>query len=171
MSSTYEKIATNTLGSNQNSITFSSIAGTYTDLILICSYRDTRAQTYSYPKIQVNSDTGSNYSQTSLYGDGSSAASNRASNATSIQIYEGAGDNSTASIFAPFVIQFQNYSNTTTNKTILIRGNNTSGAAGNVLSAQVGLWRSTSAINAITIIGDTQIATGSTFTLYGIKAE
>ena len=35
MASTYEKIATTTLGSATASYTFSSISGTYTDLILI----------------------------------------------------------------------------------------------------------------------------------------
>jgi hypothetical protein len=170
MPATYENIATTTLGSNQSDVTFSAISSSYTDLILVCSYRDTRAQTYSYPKIQVNADTGSNYSQTNLFGDGSTASSNRQSNATSIQIYEAPGANATANVFSPLIIQFNNYSNSTTNKTILIRGNNTGGGAGTVLSAQVGLWRSTSAITSIKILGDTQIASGSVFTLYGIKA-
>ena len=35
MTATYEKIATTTLGSSQASVTFSSISGSYTDLVLI----------------------------------------------------------------------------------------------------------------------------------------
>jgi hypothetical protein len=58
-----------------------------------------------------------------------------------------------------------NYSNTTTYKTSLVRTNN------DRVAAVVNLWRSTAAITTIkleeVVTGD--IATGSTFTLYGIK--
>jgi len=60
-----------------------------------------------------------------------------------------------------------NYANSTTNKTVLSRGNNT----GNHTIAYVGLWRSTAAITSMLLgtTGSTWMA-GSTFTLYGIKA-
>ena len=63
------------------------------------------------------------------------------------------------------IAQFQNYSNTTTYKTMLSRAN----AAGYV-QARVNLWRSTSAINTIKISGQSGMTfnTGCTFTLYGI---
>ena len=65
------------------------------------------------------------------------------------------------------IVQFQNYSNTTTYKTVLSRGNN----ASNLVEAFVGLWRSTSAITAIDIKTQSgNFSIGSTFTLYGIKA-
>ena len=35
MTATYEKIATTTLGSTQTSTTFSSIASTYTDIVIV----------------------------------------------------------------------------------------------------------------------------------------
>jgi hypothetical protein len=60
-----------------------------------------------------------------------------------------------------------NYSNTTTNKTILIRSNEPN----NYVVAIVGLWRSTSAIDQVRIYGDQgNLATGTSVTLYGIKA-
>ena len=61
-----------------------------------------------------------------------------------------------------------NYANTTTNKTVLLRNNNTAFGT----EAQVGLWRSTSAINTIKLYLDRAeyYVVGSTFTLYGIKA-
>ena len=37
MAITYEPIATNTLGSAAASVTFSSISGTYTDLVVVVS--------------------------------------------------------------------------------------------------------------------------------------
>ena len=64
-------------------------------------------------------------------------------------------------------IQIMNYSNTTTYKTALSRSNN----ANTGTDAIVGLWRSTAAINSIVVlISGNQFATGSTFTLYGIKS-
>jgi hypothetical protein len=65
-------------------------------------------------------------------------------------------------------MQIQNYSNTTTNKTALIRDN----FATYGTFARVALWRSTSAITSITLtMSSSTFATGSQFTLYGIKAE
>ena len=65
-------------------------------------------------------------------------------------------------------INIQNYSNATTYKTTLGRGANTPA----LTMATVGLWRNTSAITTITYsVTANTFATGSTFTLYGIKAE
>lgn len=160
--STYTPIYTNTLGSSSSSITISSIPTTYTDLILVIA-----TPSVAGPNCRINvgngsTDTGSNYSFTQLYGDGSSAASLRQSNQT--WGYGGVlGANSNT------IIQFQNYSNTTTNKTWIARGS----APGAYVDAVVNLWRSTAAINRIQVTSDTAgtYAVGTTLTLYGIKAE
>jgi hypothetical protein len=153
--STYTPIASQTLGSAAASITFSSIPQGYTDLILIVSAGET-VTNYSY-SIVLNSDTSSNYSYTQMYGNGSSASSNRGSNETKVSLY---GINSGTSI-----VQFQNYSNTTTYKSALSRGGNNA----NVV-VRAHLWRSTSAINSMLITADgTSFTTGSTFSLYGIQ--
>lgn len=161
MPATYEPIATTTLGSDSASITFSSITGTYTDLILIDNARTATGGGDSELQLQFNSDTGSNYSTTYLYGDGSSAASSRASNQSSIWISRA---NETAGLG---ITHIQNYSNSTTYKTVLSRGNSTS-----YVFAWVGLWRSTNAITSMVIkrSGGLNLKAGSTFTLYGIKA-
>ena len=158
MPSTYEPIATTTLGSAQASVTFSSITGSYTDLII--SYNAT-SSIEQQNFLRFNGDTGSNYSRTFMAGDGSSATSNRSSNGTSLL--------GPFSVFVPTVnlIQIQNYSNTTTFKTTLIR----SGAANNSTIATVGLYRSTSAITSVLI--STTAGTfdsGTVFTVYGIKS-
>lgn len=160
MALTYDKIATTTLGSAQSTVTFSSISGSYTDLVLIIaggSTSGTQAVTF-----QFNSDTGSNYSRTILYGNGTSAASIRDSNQTSsaIGLLSDTGQGNT-------IFQIMNYSNSTTYKTVLSRGN----SAGDQLRAGVGLWRSTAAITSITLaLQANSFTSGSTFTLYGIKA-
>jgi hypothetical protein len=164
--STYSTIATHTIPSDTSSYTFSSIPSTYTDLILVVNYRDTRTEIYAYPRLTFNGDNTTNYSMTMLTGDGTSATSSRNTSIAYIQFFEMAGDTATANVYSPAIIQIQNYSNTTTNKTCLIRDSN----SGTNVAAQVGLWRSTSAISSLTITSGFQIKAGSSFTLYGIAA-
>lgn len=162
MASTYEKIATTTLGSNSATIEFTSISGSYTDIVLILSAKASGGNMDAW--IQVNSDTGSNYSFTTLRANGSTVTSDRYTNQTS-----GYGDLSgyiNTINFNVEIIQFMNYSNTTIYKTFLSRAS----TAGNGLDAIVNLWRSTSAITSIKLSGSQNYATGTTATLYGIKA-
>jgi hypothetical protein len=168
MTATYEKIATTTLGSAQASVTFSTISGSYTDLVLVINWGESTSGDNSF--LRFNSDTGSNYSNTELYGTGSSAGSQRRSNATFMDINRAIGGDGT-NIYSNAIINIQNYSNTTTYKTALLRSNLATGTYPGV-DAFVGLWRSTSAITSITILpASNNLLSGSTFTLYGIKAE
>jgi hypothetical protein len=161
--STYTPIATTTLGSSQSTVTFNSFSG-YTDLVLVTTAKTTSGSNDAV--IRFNSDSGSNYSSTFLSGTGSSAVSARATNAT--YAFLDSYGWVTSSDFNVSVTQIMNYSNSTTFKTVLARGNNA--AAG--VDAIVSLWRSTSAITSITILlaGSLSFATGSTFTLYGIAS-
>lgn len=159
MPKTYEPIATTTLGSNQTSVTISSIPATYTDLVLI-------AQVQTLPSggslaVQLNSDTGTNYSYTRLYGNGTTATSDRTANTTAILSFG-------ASTLNPvtYILQLQNYSNATTYKTAISRVSN----SGEFVASIVGLWRNTAAVTTMTINAiTTNFPAGSTFTLYGIK--
>jgi hypothetical protein len=165
MTTTYEKIATTTLSVASDSCIFTSISGSYTDLILV-SAPITQGNGYSL-NIILNGDTGTNYSCTRLYGDASAAYSDRASNtANSLGSF---GIASSTGIVQPIITQIQNYSNTTTYKTFLTRLNSPS--PDNYVSAIVSLWRSTSAITSVEFKTSGSIGSGSVFTLYGIKAE
>ena len=157
MAVTYEKIATTTLSSATASVTFSSISGSYTDLVLVTNgYCGA-----DYYTLRVNSDSGTNYSRTNLYVNGGAVSSRDTSVA---QTYGSIGDSSTN--IGGSIHHFMNYSNTTTYKTILRRGGSNSVYAP---QAEVSLWRSTSAINAISMTaGSGNFASGSTFTIYGI---
>jgi hypothetical protein len=169
--STYSPIATTTLGSNQTTITYSSISASYTDLLLVIAGRGTRTGNTVDTLLRYNSDSGSNYSYTHLYGDGSSAASDRASNQTSATAGFWIPAASTSSgIFSAMTLHIFNYSNTTTNKTSIVRESQQSNTGG-LPGASVSLWRNTAAINRIDLsLGVGDWATGSTFTLYGISA-
>lgn len=167
MTATYEPIATTTLGSDTATVDFTSISGSYTDLVIVGNLGITSSQ---YPWIRFNSDTGSNYSTTDIYGNGTSALSSRESNAVRIWISLDVPFSST--VASNFIVNIQNYSNSTTYKTALSRANN----AASGVTATVGLWRSTAAITSITLGArgggvDRNLVSGSTFTLYGIKSE
>lgn len=165
MAATYEPIATTTLGSSQSSVTFSSISGSYTDLIAVFNGSNDGTTQYFLQVGNGSIDTGSNYSTTVLDGNGSSAASGRYTNDTvgiRADYYATGGGNKKMSIF-----QLNNYSNSTTYKTVLVR----SALPATEVVATVGLWRSTSAINIVRFTCTSgYYETGSTFTLYGIKA-
>lgn len=166
---TYTPIATTTLGSNQTTVTFSSISTAYTDLVVV--FVPASSSGTNGVRVRVGNgslDTGSNYSGTYLNGNGTSAISNRDSNASQFQ-FNNSGTTTTLGNQVS-IMHFLNYSNTTTYKTFLARNNS---ASANVEQA-VGLWRSTSAINIIAFNINTfgsstgDFITGSTFTLYGI---
>ena len=161
MASTYEKIATTTLGSATASYTFSSISGTYTDLILIL-VGSTSGGAYSVQVGNGSVDTGNNYSRTFIYGDGTTAGSGKTANLSGFII------NSGVTSFQTSIMNFMSYSNTSTYKTLLIRGNDVVSST----AATSSIWRSTSAINTIKIFGygGVNLDSGSTFTLYGIKS-
>jgi hypothetical protein len=160
--SAYEVISTQTLGTAAATVTFSSIPQTYTDLVLITNGVQSANQ---YVAIRFNGDTASNYSQTRLYGDGSTATSDRQTSATFGRLSVGDPTNRFAIIASIF-----NYTNATTYKTWLSRTN----IANNYVGAVAGLWRITpvaiTSLAVLTTTADT-FSVGSTFTLYGVKAS
>lgn len=163
--STYTPLATTTLANNTTTyIEFTSISGNYTDLVLIWSGQAYSA-TGNYLYLQFNGDTGTNYSTTYLTGNGSAASSGRFANRSNFNIDYNA--NPINGEITNRIIQLNDYSNSTTYKTGIVRSNRASGGT----DAIVGLWRSTSAITTIKLtIDQNYFASGTTFTLYGIKA-
>lgn len=163
---TYEPITTTTLGSAQTSVTFSSISGSYTDLVLIANFG---TSAIDYVQIVLNSDTTvSNYSGTYILGGGTSAATGRYTGANGAYWLGGSTQTSTTTGESIGKYMFLNYSNTTTFKTVLQRADTPSTGIGSM----VGLWRNTAAITSIKfqIVNGQTINSGSTFTLYGISA-
>jgi hypothetical protein len=158
---TYTPIASTTMTTASPSITFSNISGSYTDLRLICTLQNINANS---PYLRFNGDTSSNYSQTYLEGNGSTAVSARGANQTFgyINLNSDPGNNGF------IIVDIMNYANTTTFKTYLANASN----AGNAVDVVVGTWRSTSAISTILIASSNggNYAVGSKATLYGILA-
>ena len=154
---TYTPIATTTLGSAAASYTFSSINGSYTDLVLVIQGTWSGVD-YEAVALQFNGDTGSNYSRTLLSGNGSTASSSREATSN----WGALGIDQSNSIF-----HIMNYSNVTTYKTVISRAN----SASYQTRTTVGLWRSTSAITSVLAkMASANFSAGTTFTLYGIAA-
>ena len=162
MPQTYESIATQTLSPTATTVTFSSIPSTYTDLVVVCAYN--RVSGGNNISMRLNGDT-TNYSETYIEGDGTNVVSGRNANDSNMRIAFIVGGTGTSQ--STMIINLQNYSNTTTYKTVLTRYSEGSTGVG----ASVGLWRSTASINSVEIgCAGINFATGSTFTLYGIAA-
>ena len=164
--STYVALATTTTTTSTASVTFSSISGAYTDLIVVANLAQSAGS--NSLRFRLNGDTGSNYSETYLRGDGTSATSGRDSSVSSGYACDTPGN---TSFNLMCIFHIMNYSNTTTYKTTLGRGSN----AAIETDAVVSLWRSTAAVTSVQFaLGSTfpsnNMASGSTFTLYGIAA-
>lgn len=163
---TYEPIATTTLGSAASSITFSSIPSTYTDLRVVLTWKVNSA---NITRIRFNSISTTTYSATYLYGNGTTAGSDKQTNLTYIDAgWNAVGDTQ------PALTTFDIFSYTgSTNKTVLATQSGDMNGSGSV-DRIVGLWRSTSAITDIQLapVGTPSVtfSAGTTATLYGIKA-
>lgn len=166
MAVTYEPLATTTLGSAQSTVTFSSISSAYTDLILIIQGRNTSSTTNYDLYLRFNSDTGTNYSSTRMYGQGSSVSADLLQNWSSV--WNGYWYGTSSADLSMTVTHIQNYANTNFFKPCITRQYAVNHNSNFITNA---MWRSTSAINTITLsLAATNFDTGSTFTLYGIKA-
>jgi hypothetical protein len=163
MATTYEPIATYTTTGSVSTYTFSSIPSTYTDIVVIGNFQLSAATAL---RGRVNGDTASNYSLTNITGSGTAATSGRETSVTN-WILGGFQIGASANYDNTLVAHYMNYANTTTNKTVVNRFN----SASKETMANVNLWRSTAAINSITLyVASGNFVNGSTFTLYGIKA-
>lgn len=164
MATTYEPIATQTLGSAAASITFSSIASTYTDLRLVIVPTTSSVTNLA---MRFNNDTAGNYSATQLGGDGGTATSTAGVNLTRINwTYSGATSITIPNLYTADIFSYAG----STFKTVLqssYQDRNGTGWIENIVS----LWRSTTAINSILIFPTAgTLSIGTTATLYGIKA-
>lgn len=156
---TYEPIATYTAPSAQASYTFSSIPSTYTDLVVVVNGASASGTGAMW--LQFNNNTGTNYSDTFLQGNGSTATSVRDTSVAALYF----GYHSTNQ--SVWIANLQSYANTAIYKTALAR----SSGASDYAAAAVGLWRLASAIDTVKVSNTSgSFATNTTFTLYGIRA-
>lgn len=163
MPATYEPIATQTLGSATSTITFSSIPSTWTDLKLVVV--GTSSVDNVNFNMRFNGDSATNYSLTSLQGDGSNPSSGRSSNVAQI-FMSYSGYRSTVPHMT--TINIFSYAGSA-NKTCFITGSEDRNGAGSA-DVRAAVWRSYSPITSISVFTQSgNLNVGTTATLYGIK--
>jgi hypothetical protein len=170
---TYVKIASQTLSSDTATVTFSNIPQGYTDLYLVSSARGS-----GHLYCRINGDSSALYSNTGIFfrrNDGNSAdesGSEKNTGQTLVRLTPYTYLPNASLTFATNTANFMNYSNNSIFKTVLSRSSGTPSAQYVGVEQSVNLYRSTSPITSLTfgIQGGSNILSGTTFTIYGIKA-
>jgi hypothetical protein len=161
MATTYEPIATTTLGTAATTITLSSIPATYTDLRLIMTGTSAGSADLFFRFNGVT--TGTLYSTTRIDGEGATVSS--AASTSQNQITTSATFGTTSPIMA--ILNLFSYAGST-NKTCLWDASADQNGSG-TKRVGVGLFRSTSAITSISVFsGGTNMDVGTKISLYGI---
>lgn len=175
----YDSIASTTLSSTSNTITFSGISQTYAHLELRIFNKVTRSGTSDNLYLNVNGDTGNNYAMTSVartYGASPAVAYNTGADQY-IVFPDALPAGNQTDIFGYAVIRLTDYTKT---KWKAVDGYwgwctafaqagfaNVNGRVGYTTAA----WKNTSAITSITITTSAPtFQTGCIFALYGIKS-
>ena len=167
----YDSLATVTVPSGGlASVVFAGIPTGYTHLQIRGIYRTDRATFPDYFKVRYNSDSGSNYSQHQIDGNGSTATSSGAANTDHAQWAGVASTVATSSVFGGGVFDLLDYANVNKYKTNRSLSGYDSNGSGRILF-ESGAWRNTAAVNSITIISGSgsTILQYSSFALYGVR--
>lgn len=171
MPTTYIAIATTTVGSGgAANIEFTSIPGTYTDLLLKYSLRATTTGAVSRGVIVTLNNNTSSYSGRYLQGDGSSVTTG--SNPTGTDDFyagECTAAGATSNTFGNQEFYIANYAGSDY-KSISVDAVAETNATTQYMSLTANLWSNTAAITSIKLIPSSDnFAQYSTATLYGIS--
>ena len=169
MANTYTLIQSQTLASTIVSVTFSSIPGTYTDLVLKSAIRTTGGSVAERVDITFNAST-SGYSSTRLVGSGSASSSGRLSSQPAIPSYYDVASSATANTFSNGELYIPSYT-ASQNKPMSESNVTENNATLAYITALADLWSNTAAITSMTLTDGSGglFAIGSSFYLYGIK--
>lgn len=174
----FESIATATLSSPSNTITFSSIPSGYSSLHLRGLLQgDTDTGSWW---VRFNGDTSlSNYASHSLEGYAYSSAQSviaqsgvgTSSGCAASNQNGGIAWSAGTNVFTAAIIDIHNYASTTQNKTVRVFSGTEQNSTIDSICLASGLWLSTSAITSLTIVmsGSRNFAVNSRFALYGVK--
>ena len=156
-------IESKTLGTAQAAIEFTSIPGTFTDLVLLCSARTTEAVLVSSLFLTLNDNT--SITTRTLLGSGSGVASQTPGNVAGYA----SGASSTSNTFGNNTMYFPNYSITATKSYSVDSVTENNGVDGYQFIV-AGVWNgSTSPITKISIApSGANLAAGTIFSLYGV---
>jgi hypothetical protein len=166
--SSYESIATTTLGSSTGSITFSSIPSTYTHLQLrILWFQATGDQSMFITFNGVS--TGTSYAYHQLEGNGSAASTGAASSAAKWESFYDGNNSGSTTYEKVGILDILDYGNINKYKTSRLLWGAEYNGAGKISFGSC-LFQSTSAISSISFQPfSTNFAANTRIALYGIK--
>jgi hypothetical protein len=167
-SSDYELITTTTVsGTSTSSVVFdvTGLGSTYKHLQIRMTARNDRAISLDNISLRFNSDSGSNYGNHRLAGDGSSVTSGYDALTKGLAGLQ-TGASATSSVYSATVLDILDPFSTSKNKTT----RSLTGVSVSSIRLYSNLWRSTSAITSINLFCDPgNYFAGSRFSIYGLK--
>ena len=168
---TYELIASQTLGSNANTVTFDSIPQNFDDLAIRVTARSTRTGTaISYMRMSFNSVTMTGHDYRQLSGNGSTTSS--AAYTDDAGWIPNPPTDYTSNTFSSVEIYIPNYAGSTNKSCSVSAVTENNNTLANIFCV-AGLWRSTSPITQINFWDNyplgRQITAGSSFQIFGIS--
>jgi hypothetical protein len=160
-SPSYDSIATVTPYTTTSTVVFSSIPATYRHLQIRVFTKNSADNASVF--MRYNSDSASNYSFHDLYGNGATASAAGAANQT--YTFASLTGSTQAAVSIIDILDYADTNKFKTNRSLIGVDYNGSG----YLWFSSGAWRSTTAINNITLSVSGTFAANSHFALYGIK--
>ena len=168
----FDLLETTTLASSASSVTFSGLDAysDYKHLQIRAVVRSSRVDTNSFIRARVNGDSGSNYAEHLLRGNGSVVSSDAGTSQTSIPFGYTPAASETSGIFTPLVIDLLDFNNTSKNSTFRTLTGYPSSTL-NAIELRSGLWINTNAVTSIQLYDafSQNFIAGSRFSLYGVK--
>jgi len=161
-------IESKTVATAVNTLQFTSIPQTFTDLYIVLSVRTSKADNIGYSTIRVNNAT-TNWTSRFLQGNGSATSAN---STTSAPDFFGSGNNTTGNTFGNGSVYIPNYTGSA-NKAMsidFVSENNATGAFSAMQRIVTAVWSSSSAITSFELVADgsDNLSVGTTVSIYGI---
>lgn len=157
---------------SQASVTFSSIAGSYRDLVVRVRGRNTSSNTSTNPSIQLNGDTGANYVWENFNANSTTINASQNTSATAFPLSELPAATATANHSGYSQVVISDYRGTTFYKSIYAEGGRSRGTGANSQLVQFfgGNWANTAAVTSLKVMFDPgagSFVDGSVVSLYG----
>jgi len=167
----YELIATTTLSSTAQTITFSSIPQDFKHLQLRVVARTSESSFGGSPQLWINGNTTTtNYYRHALAGNGSTVFSEAQSQNSEFGLISGAS--APTDVFGAAIIDISDYTNTSKTRTIrTMSGVHTNNSNANQVRLTSNLFNNTSAVTSLVfdLASTATYSIGSRFSLYGIR--
>lgn len=152
-------------------LNFQDIPQNYAALLLVARLRANDNVTSRGASLRINNDSGNNYDTQTLFGAAGTPNAGEGFAQSSIGLRSMPGGSTTAGLASIHMVLFLDYARTAFQKAALILNSHKVGtASGNIeVSAVAAHWRSTNAINQLTVFAGTgNLAPYSMAVLYGI---